>query len=187
MKNELKISNEARKFGDLVQAGVEAWVEAGKLLVTRTTADPTFPRQVIAACPAITEETLAAFRRIGQGLVLPTLMLSDSRPGVKALLSRPIIEQEKFDREPVPVLQKIDRQNWETVELPVRDLSRAQSQQVFGPQGLRSIAAQKMWLLNREKTTPKPWEIIGDNVLFRKGCYLSAREIEKILKILSEP
>src|SRR5262245_66082740 len=95
------MKSEAKRFGELVQAGIDSWMEAGALLVRKTGEDPQFPNYVLKANPHITKETLDGFMRIGKGQVNVRLLLSEGRPGVKALLNLPRPLQDQYETKPV--------------------------------------------------------------------------------------
>jgi hypothetical protein len=187
MQNKsLTVSADARRFAKLVQQGEEAWIEAGALLIKKTEEDPTFPKQVTQAYPAITPAVIRILRQIGLKQTTPTLLLGNTSPGMNELRKRPLDEQKQWSASPLPVMceagNKASDKIYTKVYLPVDELTWTQARQVFGPDGVRSDDAQKAWLLNRYKGKLPAWEIVGDQVYFRKGTMLGIPELNTLIQ-----
>ena len=179
------MKSEAKRFGELVQAGIDSWMEAGALLVRKTGEDPQFPNYVLKANPHITKETLDGFMRIGKGQVNVRLLLSEGRPGVKALLNLPRPLQDEYETKPVTV-GVAQGKTWKTVTVPVRDLTGPQANQVFGGGTIRSVKEQKEWMSAKLKKDPAPWIVQGNKVLIKRRGYFGVRELQKMLGELTE-
>jgi hypothetical protein len=179
--DSLDSSQRVAQFVALLQRGIDAWIEAGKYYVEAINTDPGFGDAVRAAHPEITGEMLASMERVGRGMVLPSLLIADSRPGVRALISRPISEQRKYEHARVPVVVG------EAVEqISVRELTRSQVAQVFGRDGIRTAREQRQWLYDRAHTEKRPYEIVGDKVLITGRSFFTARELKAMLDALEK-
>lgn len=175
-----KSSGSPEKFLKLLAHGIDSWIESGKYLVSCINADPDFNRKVIELAPEISRELLTSLERAGRGEILPRLLIMDSRPGIKALLKRPISEQRKYESEPVTVIIAN-----ETLRVPVADLTKPQVKQVFGPDGIRSVQQQKQWLFDLSRKPQTEWKVVGSKILITGRSFFTAREIEKMLHELA--
>jgi hypothetical protein len=181
-KNEQRID----RFIDLVFKGVEAWMEAGKIVCEILDEDPEALDRIVAQCPNISPEMVIRFEQIGRKQIHPQLLLSDA-PGVRHLRRQPFQLQEKHAKEPVEMLVKTDK-GWETLQVDVRNLTARQAEQVFGKEGIRSAAAQRVYLEDqnaRHHAPPVkanlPYRVVGREIVVMEPCRLSAREVAQIL------
>jgi hypothetical protein len=147
-----ELSKDISKFGELVQRGIDAWLEAGKLVVKILDDDPGAVAKICAANPWITPEIVMRFQDIGLGMVLPALMLSDA-PGVRMLRGMPIEVQEQYQTQPVPCLMD---SSGTMNKIHVTKLTKAEAERVFGPDGVRSIDQQRAYLKGIQRPPSEP-------------------------------
>jgi hypothetical protein len=193
MKTELtKNNNTAERFYDLITKGMEAWVEAGKLVANEIDANPGFVDEVCEKFPDISPEMVIRFDQIGRMEVHPRLLLSDSA-GVRKLRKLPYALQEKYAASPVQLLIN-DKDGYQPLNVDVRNLTSDQANQVFTADGIRSPAAQRAWIENRKasevvfssQATEKPWRITRGKIYFTSPCSLKTSELARILAEAAE-
>lgn len=136
------------EFVSLVRTGIEAWVAAGKLLVTLQQEDNQIFDKIVESEPSITHDTLSTFVRVGKGYIYAPLLVHKG-PGPNRLLTLPYEEQVKYATEPVGLLVN-NTGAWETLKVAVKNLTKDQVQQVFSPAGIRDESAQRAWLEDRK-------------------------------------
>lgn len=186
LTKETTIQEQAREFASLVQRGIDAWLEAGRLLVDMLDKDPEARSVIMESSPDITEEILARFEAIGRKQVHPKTLLNNS-PGMRRLRNLPYSEQEKYIVDTVPVLIKTER-GPETLNVAVKNLTPKQALQVMGRDGVRSPEAQRAWLESRNAKIVKngsPYEVKGNRVIFHANCEMTAKELAQLLAKLS--
>lgn len=174
------------KFSDLVQQGINAWTEAGKILVSILDDNPEARADILDLCPDITEEILARFEAIGRNQLHPKTLLNNS-PGMRRLRQLPFSEQTKYVSDAVPVLIRTSA-GIDTLNVSVKNLTSLQAQQVFSSNGVRPLDAQRAWIESRSSrmsTKGAPYRIKGNKVVFNMGCELSSKEIAQLLSLLN--
>lgn len=188
--NQLSSQNSARQFIEYIHQGIECWIKAGSLLVERTAVDDTFRDKIMEMCPEITEETLDNFERIGLKLVHPKLLISDC-PGAKRLRKMSYNIQERYIEKPIPLLVHTEN-GWETLNVSYLNLTRQQAEQVFGLDGIRTNAAQRAWVEDRNiKKLPapkldEPYRVVKDTVVFMGGCTLTLAQLAELVAKMSQ-
>jgi hypothetical protein len=178
-----KPQTQIEQFIKLFTQGLEAWVEAGKLVAAALEQDPEWAEKVHAAHPEISEDVIYAFDRIGRRELHPKLMLSDS-PGAKKLRKLPFSIQQKHADAPVPVLIKSGGKI-ETLEVSVFNLTSDQANQVFDESGVRPVAAQRAWIEDRASKAmvivDEPYRVVGRTLVVMNPCKLTAKQIAGLL------
>lgn len=180
------VQSNAERFAELVQQGINAWTEAGKLLVRMIEENPDAKEEIMERCPDVTEEILSRFEAIGRNQLHPKTLLNNS-PGMRRLRQLPFSDQSRFLSEPVPVLVKTES-GADILHVAVKDLTSTQASQVFSADGIRSAPAQRAWLESRKSKKQKPvavYQIRGHKVTFNAGCEMTARELAHILSQIS--
>jgi hypothetical protein len=138
------------------QAGVDAWIEAGKILVELVDEDPHIYNYIQDQCPAMTPDILGKFESIGRGIILPTLAM-DTSPGSKHLQRLPLSVQERFAHEPIPVIvQSDDEDSTDCLLIKYQDLTPAQAKQVFRNGRLATEGEQRAWIEDYKLKNAKP-------------------------------
>lgn len=148
-------------FCALVQQGIDAWVEAGKLLVELIDGDPDAVQGISARAPWATREVLSNFERIGRGQVLPQLLVDPSE-GAQALLKLPYEEQRRLCDAEVAVASLV-RGEIVVASKRIQKLSRQECRTLFSATGIRPIAEQRKLLhrgpsISRAPRDPEPIE-----------------------------
>lgn len=181
------LATQAQQFCRLIQQGIDAWTDAGKLLVAMIEAEPNARQTILDLNPDVTEEILARFEAIGRNQLHPKTLLNNS-PGMRRLRALPFSEQTKFLQQPVPVLIKTQA-GVDTLNVAVKNLTAQQAMQVFTPNGVRSAEAQRAWIESRRNgkrpAQGAPYTIKGSKVTFRADCEMTARELAQVLAQLS--
>ncbi len=170
------------QFTDLIQKGIDAWTDAGALLVKMLDANPSTRSIILESCADITEEILARFEGIGRKQIHPKTLLNNS-PGMRRLRDLPYSEQERFLSTPVPLVIRKGGST-DVLQVSIQNLTSDQATQVMSSDGVRTPAAQRAWLeAHRGKVVlkGKPYRIQGNKVIFRAGCELTARELATLL------
>ena len=182
----LSTQSDAEKFAALVQRGIDAWTEAGRLLVQMIEKDRNAKSVIMEFCPDVTEEILSRFEAIGRQQLHPKTLLNNS-PGMRRLRQLPYSDQSRFLSEPVPVLVKTTT-GVDTLQVAVKNLTPEQALQVFTPDGVRGLDAQRAWVESRgsrKRAASAPYQIKGHKVRFNADCEISARELAQILAQMS--
>lgn len=179
------LKSEAEEFCDLIQRGIECWYKAGKIAAEELDKDPKFAERVASKNPMITEEMVIRFAQVGRKMMHPQLLV-DGSPGMRALERLPYALQEKYIKEPVPLLVKTDG-GWDTLSVDVRNLTIAQAKQVFNGHGVRSESAQRAWLEDQKAKSIKPstgnmpYRVVGRQLVILEPCKLTVADMARIL------
>lgn len=80
------------QFVNLVQIGVDAWTNAGRMLVEMVKNNPNIFSKIVQAAPWVSIDVLASFHRIGLGTLHPRVLLL--KPRHAALVSTLPIEKQ---------------------------------------------------------------------------------------------
>lgn len=136
-------TNQVDMFANLVRAGVEAWTEAGRILVEAIDADPDFSRKVRKAHPEISPDMLILFERIGRRQVYPAIVL-DNSVGAQALLALPYDDQERLYRGNIEVA--VGTTGSRVVVKRIGDLTRTDVHRVFDGDHVRTHEEQRTYL-----------------------------------------
>jgi len=175
------------RIAELIRIGIEAWAEAGRLVVERTDAGETLDK--IAEEEGIAKELLGKFERIGRGMLYPRLLLSTTE-GARALQRCPPSDQEHYANNPVSLV--VDRGGrTETLLVQLENLTPSQCAQVFGRNHVRTEAEQKAYLESRmAKALVRRvsvadeglgYAVQGARVTFQRGCALTKDDLIQIL------
>lgn len=137
---------------DLIQAGIESWIKAGQLLSAMRSQNPNCYRDVMAADPRLTVDTLVTLEGIGSKRIYPYLLLSNSH-GAKRLLEAPYEQQVKYWTGPVEVFVGRDKDRKPLIASKmVTELSPREIAQVFSKDGVRDIEQQRFHFLEPNKS-----------------------------------
>ena len=186
VKQNTAIDSDCKRFVELVTKGIESWLEAGAVVATAIKKDESFVDRLCSQVPGLSPETVYRFELIGLGRALPEVFLSDS-PGMKRLRRLPVELQQKYTRESVDLLVS-DSSNGDTLKVDVRNLSASQAVQVFTKDGVRSISAQRAWLVEHtaaESVEPieaaLPYRVSGRKLIIKQACIFTAADLARIL------
>jgi len=184
--NELTKTN-ASKISTLIMAGIEAWLEAGRLLVE--TLDNGATLNEVAQESGVSKDILSRFEQIGRNALYPKLLASTSA-GARALSSCPYSEQKHYVENAVEVLVMRDGQP-DTLKVALDDLTTDQVKQVFNRGRIRDLAAQRAYLedkLERDRMSKVAeiedgagYVLKGKQVVFKKGCAMNKDDLIQIL------
>ena len=178
---------EVAKFITAYQRGMQAWEEAGKIIVAIVDADPHAIDDIVALCPSLTPSIIHVFERIGRGLLLPALAM-DTSAGAAKLRELPLSAQKRYENEPVPLIVNTE-QGTDVLLVDVRNMTRDQAKQVFAKGRIRSEGEQKAWLIEQNSRNVAPsisqsvpaWTVKNGRVIFQKGATLTAGELATII------
>ena len=180
-----------REFTDLCQKGIDAWTKAGEIIVELVESDPTAFDKIIEFNPNIDAGILGKFEMIGRKVLHPHLLINDS-PGFIGLAQMPFSVQERFLNEPIALIIETDS-GTDTLMVDAKNMTRAQSRQVFGKGRIRTEGEQKAWLMDQRSKKAKPcgtnipaWTIRAGRVQFNEGATLSAGELATIITQLTK-
>lgn len=128
------------EFCKLVNAGVEAWVQAGEILCQMKENDPNVFNAILATNPHLSHDILVTFERIGKKEVYPYLLI-DNSPSSRMLSALPYETQVKLYRGEVPVVVRRG-DHTTTLRKRVADLTLSEASRAFAAGGLRPVAEQ---------------------------------------------
>ena len=157
MKQLLTIKEEQRKIEqliDLIQKGVDAWIESGKILVELVESNPHIYDNIIQKCPTLNAGVLGKLEMMGRGMLHPRLLLGNS-PGFQYLEKMPMSVQERYIEEPIPLVIETDA-GTDVILVKAKDLTRDQARQVFAANRLRTEGEQKAILIDQRSKNAKP-------------------------------
>lgn len=194
MKNTLttkELNTRIQSFITLIQTGVDAWVEAGKMLVEMVDADPMVFDAIIRHAPHINAGVLGKFEQMGRGILHPHLLLSFT-PGHEKLAKLPLSMQTRYLDEPIPLIVE-SATGTDVLLVKAKDMTADQARQVFASDRLRTEGEQKAWILDRRSKEARPvgpnvnaWRIRGGRVEFTTGATLTAGELATIITQLTK-
>ena len=178
-------TKEIDQFVELVQRGIDAWIEAGEIVAKNMDDDAEWAEKVNAAHPEISIEMLYAFDRVGRKQLHPKLLLSDG-PGVRKLRRLPYQMQEKYLNGSVPVLVTTTPGEWDTLQIDIHNLTPSQASQVFDGDKVRSPQQQRAWIEDQKAkrvavTYDEPFRVTGRKLVIMEPCQLSAKQLAQIL------
>jgi hypothetical protein len=180
---QMKKTEEIGEFVSLFMAGIESWINAGRIVAANLDADPTWAEEVHRLHPEISEDIVYAFDKIGRQELHPKLMLSDCA-GAKRLRRLSYKVQEKYVNESVPVLIR-SGSGVDTLQVSVFNLTPDQSRQVFDDTGVRSAAAQRAWIEDKSSIVAiqvdEPYRLVGRNLVVMQPCKLTAKQLASLL------
>ncbi len=136
-----KDTSEIGQFVALVQQGIDAWNAAGKKLVVMLGKDPQLFDKIRKVHPEISIDMLAVFERIGRKQIYAPL-LANNCAAARRLLDMPYEQQERYCTEPIEVIVRESGKS-KIVKKRLHELSRAEINQVFDFDSVRSIAQQE--------------------------------------------
>lgn len=147
-------------------------------------ARPEFKKELVEL--GFPRQQLQRLEMLGRGQISPKLVFESGR-WVSHVMRLPLSDQEAFIEGGVEVLSP-DGADHRVIKL--EDLSQDQLAQVFGPEGVRTLAAQRTYLEERERESEmkRPvevpelvWKIRRGRVIITKPCELTARQLSLIL------
>lgn len=192
MKQEITIESDIKNFVEAYQKGLDAWMTAGKILVSMVDRDPDAYEKILTKAPAMTPEILCVFERIGRG-VLHAPLAMDSSPGVERLKMLPLSVQRNHEMTPIEIVVRKQDGSYDTLRVLPKNMTRAQAKLAFSKDRIRSLGEQRALLADQEtKSAPvrikgdsSPWRIKGGRCEFVAGASLSAGEMAAILTQLT--
>jgi hypothetical protein len=169
----------------LIQQGMSAWVEAGKIIAELVDSDPLVLEEM-SRKKDIPLGVLERFEQIGRKQLHPQLLCYDA-PGFRKMTKLPYLVQERYLSEPVSLLIKTET-GWESLRVDVKNLTQDQADQVFTRYGVRDAAAQRAFIEDRaaKRVAPPangdlPYRIVGNKIVIMSACTLSTKELANIL------
>lgn len=140
----MKLDARINQFADLVQRGVDAWVEAGKILCEMVAEDSEVREKICDRVSWMTMEVLDGFERIGRKDVYPFLLL-DQSPGAHRLIRLDYETQKKFYDAEIAVAV-LRRGEIVTESKRLNQLSWKEADTAISDTGIRPIAEQRKLL-----------------------------------------
>lgn len=176
----------AAKVAQLITDGITAWFQAGEIVAAEVDKDESFIELVCDNNASITPQILWRFYAIGKKQIHPELLISDA-PGCRKLIRLPYDLQERFLKQPIPVLVR-NGSGTDVLNVYVRDLTADQAKQVFDTNCIRSEQAQRAFIESERMKAAapdfvmeSPFKITGKKITFRKDATLTAKDLAKIL------
>ena len=184
-------NKQIEKFIELFQTGVNAWIQAGEILVAMVEDDPHVYDYIIQKCPTLNAGILGRFEQMGRKNLHPQLLLSAS-PGFDKLRKLPMSMQERYIKEPIPIIVHTDG-GTDVLLVEAKNMTKEQANQVFAPGRVRTEGEQKAWLMQQRSMAAKPagtnipaWTVKSGKVTFNQGATLSAGELATIITQLTK-
>ena len=175
-----------QEFTGLFEQGRQCWLKAGKTLAEAVDKIPGFMALLEENCPQFPPRFLKRMVDLGRGALHEELMITASR-GEECLARLPYSWQEKFVKQPVELLVKSSDQ-WDTLLVPVPDLTPEQCRQVFDGACVRTTAQQRVYLENQwaRKTAPPqqvnlPYRIVAGKLVVMVPVTFNRKELARLL------
>lgn len=167
------------QFVALVNKGIEAWKEAGRLLVVMMRADPGICDRIIKSHPSITPEMLLAFEQIGNGNLDPRLLLIPNEAARLAMSLPPELQQQVLERG-VEVLVSRQRGKRDVVRtIPLSKMTAQQARMAISERWI--IPAEAQVLPKKSSERGLRYRIEGDEIFFIRGCLMKKHQLERLL------
>lgn len=181
------------EFLQYLREGVEMWVKAGETLLKLVDDDPHVYEQILQKEPNINARLLYKLEEIGRRRLHPMLALGGGS-GCSALAKLPMSQQERYLKEPVPVVVHTAQGKTDILQVRVQDMTPEQARQVFDKDRVRTEGEQKAILMQavshaaaqKKPAKDVPWVIRGGKVEFMEGVRLGAAELATILAQLTK-
>lgn len=143
-------------FAEAVNRGIEAWAEAGSILVQMMAKDEDLFNKILSAHPEIGMDMLLTFERIGRKQIFAPLLAMNC-PASEHLLELPYEVQERCTREPVEIVVK-HGENYKITSKRLHELTKKESELAFNHEGTRPTDRQLKILQIKaaEKIIPAP-------------------------------
>lgn len=176
-------------FLDAMRRGVDAWKEAGAILVQISEQDEGAIKR-IQAKSGLSDVIIRTFLRIGRGELLASLVTAPEY--IKRL---PITDQKRIAEGSVEALVLKPDGSTETIKIDVMRSDPRIIKQVIGKDGIRSLSEQKQSIVatvNSElatkaaglsKRVDSAWWVDGKSVVITSGKY-SRRDIQTMLNAI---
>jgi hypothetical protein len=183
-----KTQNKIEQFAELINKGIESWLEAGKIVAEAIDEDPDFADKVCQKFPHITPEMVLRFEQIGRKKIHPHLLLHDG-PGMRKLRCLTYDQQERLLKSGIPVLVHRGESDWDTLNIDPRNINSAQCRQAFNSDGtIRSQASQRAWIEEQKLISEPikvqcdtPWRIVSGKIVIVEPCTFTTQELSSIL------
>jgi len=182
--------NAVEQIRTLIERGVEAWKEAGRIVAELIDRHGQGARDELE-CAGLSTSVIHAFEMIGRGGLYAPILL-DSRVS-RVLSSAPYPEQYDAWENGVEVLEEAG-EHFDVRRIPARELTPAQWRLVMGTGGIRTPTQQRSYLADqrdrklRREALPAMKEeagpafrIIRGQLVIDRPCAFTAQQITQIL------
>jgi len=181
-----EINSSINAFVDFYKQGVNAWIQAGEVLVKMVDADPHAYDYIIQKCPSINPMILERFEQMGRKTLHPQLLLNNSA-GYSKLQRLPFSLQERYLDEPIPLVVHTET-GTDVLLVKAREMTKEQANQAFATGRIRTQGEQKAYLIQQQSNAAKnvtpaiqtPWKIKGSKVEIN-GVLFTRKELQAIL------
>ncbi len=136
------INKQVEEFVRQVNGGIDAWIQAGTLLVSLKAQDPQIFRKIITIAPWLTADILVSFCRIGEGRMYPKALLMPHCPAYAEILSSPVAVQERVCNQPIEVVQRFVGNAPVVTKMWARELDKKSVALVFKNGIVRTVEQQ---------------------------------------------
>ena len=172
---------------NLLQQGIECWEKAGEMLIKNLDAGASL--NTVSEATGIALNILEQLERIGRKQVIPRLLISDY-PAARAMEKLPYSEQERLQRDTVPLIVSADGKI-DVLMVKPDDMTPNQVKQAFCKGHIRTAAEQRAWLADQQqrvipaKTTASLYTVGKGEVVIHAPCTLTRGQLARILADIS--
>jgi len=167
----------------LINDGLESWAKAGQLITEAIDKHDSSITE-IAEIAGLPPKVIATLEKVGRGQILPSLLIA-TYPAASALPRLPYSEQKKAVEDGVELL--LD--NGDTLLVRAENLQPEQVNQCINGGSIRTIAAQKAWMeernsknaLRNAKPVNSPYNVKGGKVYINGACELTRKDLMRML------
>jgi hypothetical protein len=183
-----KLEPTARKFAEAVKIGIDAFVEAGRVVAEAIDLDPKFPDKIAELSKGqFSAKFVRRFEKLGRGHVIPELIFCWDKPGITKLrqLSPPM--QNYYLANGIEVVVA----GGDFLLVDPKHLTKFQVKQVFEGDEIRTQAEQRAWLESeKSENNLKGTEVVEapftlckskGQIVFNRPCHFDIDDLMKIL------
>lgn len=182
--------SKVKEFMQAILRGVEAWKQAGEILVEMLREDPDAKEKIVRMHPEISLGVLSTLEKVGRGEITPRLLVADC-PGYVAARRLPLSDQERCLEEDKLDLVVLHEGRVDVLKVDPRSLTKEQARQVFASDHIRDQGEQRAWMeaqqqRKKEKAFKRGYTIKDGEVVFQRHARLTAHEIAHLLEELQK-
>lgn len=184
----IKLEPTARKFAEAVKIGIDAFLEAGRIVAEAIDLDPKFPEKIAELSKGqFSAKFVRRFEKLGRGYVIPQLIFCWDRPGIVKLRQLSPAMQNHYLSNGIEVVVA----GGDFLLVDPKHLTKFQVKQVFEGDEIRTQAEQRAWLESQKsENNLKGTEVVEatftickskGQIVFNRPCHFDIDDLMKIL------
>lgn len=171
------------EFCSLVNKGIDAWTEAGRLLCDIVRDNPEAYINILSDNPHLSRDVLESFERIGRKEIHPYLLV-DGSPGARRLAGLPYASQVKLYEGRITVVVKT-KAGFEQRRKRVCELTSKEAGLVFDVDRMRTVQEQSKLLGNHSHSSNPHCRSTPTHESESNGATLDETPTQELLRVLT--